>query len=146
MRSEMAWMRIILGGIGGGALPAVLIIGSTIAYDALGGSAAQTQAFMVVAGMVIGIAGGAGLTFLFAVWAARKTERRSIAHGAGVGMLSFAVDLALVSIAVTEFTAPILLALILRPPAGLLGGWWVGRAVSAGRKGGEATIETAARP
>lgn len=126
-RGDMAWWRIIVGGIGGGILPAALIIASAVAYDALGGSAEATQVFMVRAGLVIGVGGGALFTLLLARWAALRTGRRALAHGIIVGCVSAAVDFVIVALLAGSWTLPMLVALIVRFPAGLLGGWLVER-------------------
>ena len=127
MKSKIAWTRVILGGIGGGVLPAVIIIASTVAYDALGGSGAEVQLFMARAGLVIGIGGGFLITYGLALWAARKSRHAAVLNGSAVGALSLLVDLGLVAAVAGGFTNAIVVALLVRPLAGTLAGWQLSR-------------------
>jgi len=104
----------------------ILIIGAAIMahriWIAPGQTEAEYRAFGELAGYYAGPAGGALMTFLFALWVGRKLNSDFILHGVLIGVAGVLLTAGFIAIAKPEHRLMYVISYVLRIAAGYLGG------------------------
>lgn len=119
------WVRAILSGSVAGLIPVPLVLSATLVWAELSGT--NAQAVLPMMGLVFGLGGGASLALGAGWWASRNAAGAPIAHGIVAGAAAAVAGVVVVVLVGGSVTAPILIAWLVRPPAGAIGGWLAGR-------------------
>ena len=114
------WGRVALGVIAAEAVPIVLLV----IIVAVFGPREQTSAqqFATRLGQWVGPIGGDIMSFIAALWVARKSNQRRILHGTLVGVGSAVLDVGLIAISGAGFEWLFVVSNAGRVAAGWLGG------------------------